>query len=108
MSLAEVAGQIPFCKCAGIKIIGILENMGAFKCPNCAHCSDIFPTGAVQEFARKQNMNILGSVGLDPELSDVFKCTSGTFSLEEYAESQVSGIFSGVVDQVEKYFSMLE
>lgn len=35
VSLLDVRKEIGFCKKAGIKVLGIVENMSGFVCPNC-------------------------------------------------------------------------
>lgn len=81
--------------------------MGAFKCPNCSHCSFIFPAGPVRLFAEKQGISYLGSVDLNPALSDVFEISDGKFSLDEYTQSQKLGALRNIAQQVEGYFDAL-
>ncbi len=35
VSLADVRKEVNFCKKVGLRILGVVENMGAFVCPCC-------------------------------------------------------------------------
>lgn len=105
ISLSDVQRQLPFCNCAKIKVIGIIENMSTFKCPNCSQCSDIFPTGYVSDFAKKNNINYLGFVNLNPSLSDVFGDSNEEFSFCDYLQSQNFILFKDVIEQLESFIS---
>lgn len=36
VALADVRKEINFCNKTGLKVIGVVENMSGFVCPNCA------------------------------------------------------------------------
>lgn len=38
VSLLDVRKEIDFCRKAGIKVLGVVENMSGFVCPNCEVC----------------------------------------------------------------------
>ena len=42
VALADVRKEIKFCEKTGTRILGIVENMSGFVCPNCSHESQIF------------------------------------------------------------------
>ena len=47
--------ELTFCKRAKLKVIGIVENMSGYICPNCSECSNIFSKGggkALSEHAK--------------------------------------------------------
>ncbi len=39
VSLLDVRKEIDFCRKAGIKVLGVVENMSGFVCPNCEVCT---------------------------------------------------------------------
>jgi ATP-binding protein involved in chromosome partitioning len=53
-----------------VPIIGIIENMGTFVCPNCGHPTDIFGTGGGARMAARLGVPFLGSVPMDPRVRD--------------------------------------
>lgn len=49
-------------------VLGLVQNMSVFVCPNCNHETHIFGTdGAVAE-AKRRGLDVLGSVPLDPQI----------------------------------------
>ncbi|MFC6824778.1 P-loop NTPase [Halopelagius fulvigenes] len=47
-------------------VLGIVENMSTFVCPDCGGEHDIFGTGGGEAFAAENQMPFLGSLPLDP------------------------------------------
>jgi ATP-binding protein involved in chromosome partitioning len=52
-----------------VPILGIIENMSAFHCPNCHEETDIFGSGMSREASDRMGVPFLGSIPLTPELS---------------------------------------
>jgi ATP-binding protein involved in chromosome partitioning len=52
----------------GVPILGLIENMSVFVCPNCEHQSHIFGQDGAKQEALKRNVALLGEV---PLISDV-------------------------------------
>ena len=48
-----------------VPVLGIIENMSYFCCPNCGHRSDIFGHGGARAEAAKLGCDFLGEVPLD-------------------------------------------
>jgi len=49
-------------------VLGVVENMSTFVCPDCGARHDIFSHGGGEAFAAEQEMPFLGSVPLDPRV----------------------------------------
>lgn len=47
-------------------MLGVVENMAGFVCPNCAECTNIFFKGGGQVMANEFAVPFLGSVPIDP------------------------------------------
>lgn len=71
LSLQDVRKEISFCRKIGIPIIGIVENMSIFICPNCNYASEIFDhkTGGAEKMCKDLSLPFLGSVPLEPEVA---------------------------------------
>jgi ATP-binding protein involved in chromosome partitioning len=54
----------------GVPILGVIENMGAFKCDSCGHVEAIFGEGGGKAMANHFGVPMLGSIALDPEIRD--------------------------------------
>jgi ATP-binding protein involved in chromosome partitioning len=48
-----------------VPVLGIIENMSYFCCPNCGHRTDIFSHGGAKREAESLGMEFLGEVPLD-------------------------------------------
>ncbi|GGI97888.1 ATP-binding protein [Halobellus salinus] len=49
-------------------VLGIVENMSSFRCPDCESTHDIFGTGGGEAFAANNDLPFLGSLPLDPSV----------------------------------------
>ena len=47
-------------------VLGVVENMSRFQCPNCGSDHDLFGTGGGQTLAREGDLPLLGTLPLDP------------------------------------------
>ncbi|KAI4848507.1 P-loop containing nucleoside triphosphate hydrolase protein [Aureobasidium sp. EXF-8845] len=66
ISVSDVRKEINFCKKTGIEILGVVENMAGFVCPNCAECTNVFSKGGGEVMAKDFSVPFLGSVPIDP------------------------------------------
>ncbi len=48
-----------------VPVLGIVENMSYFTCPNCGHVSHIFSHGGARSEAEKLGLEFLGEIPLD-------------------------------------------
>ncbi|KAK6951985.1 cytosolic Fe-S cluster assembly factor cfd1 [Daldinia eschscholtzii] len=67
VATADVRKELNFCAKTGISVIGVIENMVGFVCPNCAECTNIFGKGGGQVMAEDFNVRFLGGVPIDPQ-----------------------------------------
>lgn len=49
-------------------VLGIVENMRTFRCPDCGSTHDIFGVGGGEELASDSELPFLGSIPLDPAI----------------------------------------
>uniref|UniRef100_A0A0A9Y463 Cytosolic Fe-S cluster assembly factor NUBP2 homolog n=1 Tax=Lygus hesperus TaxID=30085 RepID=A0A0A9Y463_LYGHE len=69
VALEDVRKEISFCKRTGVNLLGIVENMSGFVCPNCTECSNIFSTGGGKSLAEVAGIPFLGAIPIDPKVS---------------------------------------
>ena len=50
--------ELTFCKRAKLKVIGIVENMSGYVCPNCSECSNIFSKGGGEALAEHAKVRV--------------------------------------------------
>ncbi|MDH5806911.1 MAG: Mrp/NBP35 family ATP-binding protein [Candidatus Methanomethylicaceae archaeon] len=80
----------------GVSIIGVIENMSYIKCPNCGEEIRLFGPSKGKIFAEKINAKFLGSIPIDPELSNA--CDNGI--IEDYNNEEVHKIIEKIVDMI--------
>ena len=49
-----------------VPVLGIVENMGAYHCPECGHVEHVFGDGGGQRTAEELDVPLLASIPLDP------------------------------------------
>lgn len=67
IATADVKKELNFCTKTGINVIGVVENMSGFVCPNCSECTDVFSSGGGKVMAQEFNVRFLASVPIDPQ-----------------------------------------
>lgn len=66
ISVSDVKKEINFCKKTNVHVLGVIENMAGFVCPNCSECTNIFSKGGGQVMAQEFEVPFLGSIPIDP------------------------------------------
>ncbi|KAK3828622.1 MAG: cytosolic Fe-S cluster assembly factor NUBP1 [Benniella sp.] len=102
VALQDVRKEIDFCRKVKIPIIGVVENMAGFVCPNCKGESVIFAptTGGAKKMAADTNVRFLGSIPLDPRIGK--SCDQGLSFLEEYPDSPATLAYQSIIAEIKK------
>ncbi len=86
-----------------VPIIGIIENMSGFKCSHCGEHTDIFHTGGGQEMAKREKLDFLGGIPLDPAI--VKSGDDGIPILQNNTDSEAAKSFLNIADNFIKQLS---
>ncbi len=70
LAALDVRKSITFCRKLQVPILGVVENMAGFVCPECGTVTHIFPPGGGQKIASDMGVPFLGSIPLDPRLAE--------------------------------------
>lgn len=70
VSEAVVKKSVTFAKQVGVPVIGIIENLSGFVCPDCGKKIDIFKSGGGKRIAQDLSIPYLGSIPIDPKVCD--------------------------------------
>ena len=100
ISLADVRKSINFCRQVNMEILGLVENMSGLKCPHCGEMIDIFKTQGGMLTAKKEGLNLLGSLPFEPEV--VSKGDTGSMSLLDDNKLLITQEFNKIVDKIVK------
>jgi Mrp family chromosome partitioning ATPase len=66
ISISDVRKEINFCRKTNVAILGVIENMAGFVCPNCSECTNVFSKGGGEVMAQEFDVPFMGSVPIDP------------------------------------------
>lgn len=67
VSLADCRKCIDFCKKLQLPVLGIVENMSCYVCPDCHKRHALFSSGGGESLSKQSGLPLLASVPLDPE-----------------------------------------
>ncbi|MDI6793772.1 MAG: iron-sulfur cluster carrier protein MrpORP [bacterium] len=95
VSISDVKRSINFCHVLNLPVLGILENMSGFVCPECGKQVDIFKSGGGEELAKAFGIRFLGRIPLDPQI--VESCDDGKPYVYHYARTETAKAFGRVI-----------
>ena len=78
-------------------IIGIVENLSGYVCPDCGNRVDIFKSGGGKKIAQEQSVPYLGSVPIDPK--DCIDSDNGMAFIAENPNLPTAKAFTEIVPE---------
>jgi ATP-binding protein involved in chromosome partitioning len=66
LALTVASKAIAMFQKLNVPVLGIIENMSYYACPQCGHREEIFGHGGAREAARRLGLPFLGEIPLDP------------------------------------------
>lgn len=102
VSLLDVRKEIDFCRKAGIKVLGVVENMSGFVCSNCKHQNQVFKatTGGARQLAKETCIPFLGAVPLDPRIG--MSCDYGESFFDHFPDSPACTALRNTVERIKQ------
>jgi len=100
VSLADVRRAINMFIKMGIKILGVVENMSFFICPNCGHKTYIFGEGGAKKLELEMGVPVIGEIPVDPDVS-----TSGDLGMPVFLsrpDSPTTQAFKNIAEEIIK------
>lgn len=85
LALADVRRSIRFCQLLGLPVLGVVENMSGFTCPQCGSHHEIFTVGGGRNLAAQLHVPFLGRIPIEPIV--VSSGDSGDPVVESHPES---------------------
>jgi len=93
-----VSKAVKMAKMMKIPILGLVENMAYFKCPDCDKTYKIFGDSHLEEISRKYGIKILGRMPIDPKISAA--CDQGL--IEDYMENWLEDAAAAIEEDLLK------
>jgi ATP-binding protein involved in chromosome partitioning len=81
-----------------VPVLGVIENMSSFVCPNCGHREEIFKSGGGHRTALELGVPFLGDIPIDPQI--VLGGDSGSPIVAARPDSQAAKAFMAVAEAV--------
>lgn len=85
----------------GVRVIGIVENMSGFVCPNCGARYDLLGSGGGEKISTEMGVPFLGKIPIDPSISE--DTDQGTPFTLRHPNSPAAKAFREIVDQVVEF-----
>ena len=103
LSILDVRKEIGFCAKTNIRVIGVVENMSGFLCPNCNCNAVLFPntSGGVPKMCEEMEVTLISSIPMSIALSTA--ADQGRALLE--TDLVVFGLYEQLANSVKSYFS---
>ncbi|WP_406656486.1 Mrp/NBP35 family ATP-binding protein [Methanolobus sp. ZRKC2] len=101
VALLSVRKSLTFASMLNVPVIGIVENMGAMKCPHCDEKIDIYGMGGVEKAAADFNVDVIGELPIDPAVAEIED--HGRVHLEGNNDLEWFKEFNKIVDSVENF-----
>ncbi len=98
ISLADVRKSINFCRQVRMEILGVVENMSGLRCPHCGKNIDLFKTRGGQSVTEKENLKLLASLPIEPEI--VKDGDAGSVESLDNGQLPFTRAFNQMLDQV--------
>ena len=105
---SEVSGDVvkkavSFSRKMGIPVIGIIENMSGFTCPNCGVKINILGAGGGKRLAEDLNVPFLGQIPIDPKICE--EADKGIPFVTGHVDSPAEKAFKEIVKKVENFLN---
>jgi ATP-binding protein involved in chromosome partitioning len=98
IALLDARKGIKMFEKVGVPILGIVENMAVYCCPNCGHTEHIFGADGGKRMAAEYNMEYLGALPLNMQIR--VQADSGKPTVVADPDGEVAGIYKAVARQV--------
>ncbi|XP_064614543.1 cytosolic Fe-S cluster assembly factor NUBP2 homolog [Liolophura sinensis] len=98
VAIGDVRRELTFCRKTHIPVLGLIENMSGFICPNCSECTNVFSKGGGEALAKQFSIPFLGCIPLDPLLAQSLE--KGESFVDTFPQSATRKAFMEIVDRL--------
>ena len=95
-----VRKAVNFSRLLKTPVLGIIENMSGFVCPNCGAHIDIFRSGGGERMAKEMGVPFLGKVPIDPAICE--DSDRGIPFIISHPESPSTKAFKAIVERLKE------
>lgn len=98
IALLDARKGIKMFEKVGVPILGVVENMAVYCCPNCGHTEHIFGAEGGRRMASEFGMDYLGALPLNMGIR--MQADSGHPTVVAEPDGEIAGIYKSVARQV--------
>ncbi|MBN1631409.1 MAG: Mrp/NBP35 family ATP-binding protein [Thermoleophilia bacterium] len=98
VAAVDVRKAITFCRRLKVPVLGVVENMSGFVCPECGRVTHILRSGGGKEMSDEMGVPFLGSLPLDPAIAD--SGDSGQAYVKDHPDSPATTIIREIADSL--------
>jgi ATP-binding protein involved in chromosome partitioning len=98
VALLNSRKSVGFARQLKMPVLGIIENMSGFVCPNCRKEVDLFKKGGGEQAAKELDVPFLGSIPVDPKV--VISGDEGMPVVLMDSDSPAAQAFNQIVDRL--------
>ena len=100
VAFLDARKTIKFSQQMNVPILGLVENMSGFVCPDCGSVHEIFKGDGTAKAAKDFDLDILGKLPIDPNI--VLSGDNGKSFVADYPESLSAKEFEKIVNSIIK------
>ena len=95
----DVRKTVTFCRRLRVPVLGVVENMSGFRCPDCGSVTPILRSGAGKRIAADMDVPFLGAIPIDPGIAE--SGDAGQPFVRASATSETAKIMRQVTKQID-------
>jgi ATP-binding protein involved in chromosome partitioning len=96
-----VKKAVTFARQLNVNVIGIIENMSGFVCPNCGAKVDIFKVGGGEKMSKELRVPFLGRIPIDPSICE--DSDRGSPFIVGHPNSSATEAFIRIVEKIRSF-----
>lgn len=100
VSLLDSKRTVKFSKLLNLKLLGIVENMSGFICPDCGKEVNIFKKGGAEKMAKDTNTYFLGAIPMDASVVEAGDTGLPYVSTDSKASRKMNDVITRILEQL--------
>lgn len=100
VALLDSRRSVKFSGLVNMELLGVIENMSGFICPECGKEVNIFKKGGAEKMAKELKANFLGSIPMDKNIAEAGDSGKPYIQNESEASIRLNEIIDQVLDKV--------
>jgi Mrp family chromosome partitioning ATPase len=98
VALSDARRTVSFAKMLKIPVLGIVENMSGFICPDCGKRTDIFKRGGGESAALEMGVDFLGALPIEPSI--MVASDSGIPFVKAHPDSETTAGMMSIIRRI--------